>query len=422
MARTDTCAGCGTELSPGARYCVKCGRSQTAPVLDLERVEVSPVFERSVERAVAQQQGPRGSRRTLVALGALAVVIVGAVVVMSGGGATDNAASPTTTVEPTSTTRPRRPTTTVPSSIVGQIGRPLGGTSALLGAPTGERVVYVLADRDVARIELDTGVFKIVPDALRGTGNYTSALLVRDGSLVVGREGSAFVMPADLSEQPQRLDDLTLEGFDSSGRLLSIDYSQSGLGSYTVREFDPTGRILATWDLPSMSYVAGAAAHFLVLQAAGRIYLVDGFGSIEPFGVGEVIFASGSWILWRHCDDSLECTVSLHDLDTGSAGAFPALAEVQFFSQFGILLAPDGRTAVGSDGDGTLSLLDLETGEPIAELDGRVRPAWTPDGAWCFTRGQGGTLLAIPTRGGDPVEIDVPGLRLGAADIILAVG
>jgi hypothetical protein len=51
-----------------------------------------------------------------------------------------------------------------------------------------------------------------------------------------------------------------------------------------------------------------------------------------------------------------------------------------------------------------------------------VRPAWTPDGAWCFTRGQGGTLLAIPTRGGDPVEIDVPGLRLGAADIILAVG
>jgi hypothetical protein len=118
MSRIDACGGCGTELSPGARYCVKCGRTQAPPLLDLERLQAPSSPEPAVERTVVEQGGPRVIRRGVAALAAIAVLSVAAVLVLAGGGTDDrnDRSEPTTTSEPDRTTRPRPSTTTVDGS------------------------------------------------------------------------------------------------------------------------------------------------------------------------------------------------------------------------------------------------------------------------------------------------------------------
>jgi hypothetical protein len=419
--RPDVCVGCGTELSAGARYCVKCGRTQPSPVLDLQRVDVPPPppGERVVERAVAEQRGSRAPRRGLAVLVALAVLAVGAVVVLSGGdGGDDDASAPTTTEESGGTTRPRRTTTTLPDRVVTQLP-----AAPLLGAPTGGLSVYVIDGRTVTRVELDSGIVTTLPRAFGRAGAYTSFATVRDGQLVMGRDNSVLVGSLDLAEPPTILRSVDNGGGPFGDRLLNMDYDTTDGAIREVREFDVRSEIVATWQLPAATRPAGVIDDRLVVQLGGRIYLVGQDGTAEMYAIGDVLRASGTFLIRRECDARMVCAVLIDDLRRGTAQPLTFVGEESFYGPFGLLLAPDGSSIVVMGDNGPV-VVDVATGATIAPVEFDTGPAWSPDGAWLFTVDRSNDLKAWPTRGGGaPIAIELPSSgRIGSSNVVLAVG
>jgi hypothetical protein len=421
MSRIDACGGCGTELSPGARYCVKCGRTQAPPLLDLERLQASSSPEPAVERAVAEQGRPRASRRGVAALAAVAVLSVGAVLVLSGGDTDDagDPSEPTTTSEPDRTTRPRRSTTTVPGRVEAQIA----ATPPLLGAPTGGLSLYGLKGAGLFRLELDTGALSIVSSHTLPSGPFPVSMHLRDGRLVVLLGDGVYVTPLDLSAAPTWLRDVRGDvGFGGrSDRILrGFDHDQMSGMVREVREFDLDGNEVARWHVPEHSWPVDAIGDRLIVQAAGRMYFVDGGGAVEPFAVGDLIDVNGQQILWRACDEQLSCSMWHDDIEQRMSRRLPFDAET--FGPWGPLVAPDGATAVALAGR-EVQLVEVSTGRLIASVPTTARPAWSPDGDWLFACDELGDIVAISTRGGDRVEFDLPDVAgSGSPDAMLAVG
>jgi hypothetical protein len=417
MARTDACAGCGTELAPDARYCVKCGRTRAAPLLELPRVDITPEPESGVERAVVE--GRRGWRPSgsVMALVALLVVLVGAVLLLSGGDNGDEASAPTTS-SPSETTRPRRPrsTTTQPPVLTETLAPPV------LGAPTGGLSLYAVSGTAMVRVELDSGTVTVVRSAFRGSGSYTNAVVVSDGRVVVGRDSEVYVLPADILGEPQRLEGFDLESSFNTGRLLSVEGGFPEGTDIDVREFDPDGNILNEWRVPSPSWMLAAMGDRLLVQAAGQLYLLGTDGSVELYGTGETLFAGGTKLLWRRCDENLVCSVMLDDVVTGDSFPVASSGDERFYGYYAQSISPDGRFAVVTIDDEP-RLVDLATGEERSGPSPNMQPAWSPDSAWLFTRGERDELLAISTRGLETVEIPMPeGFVLGTSELVLAVG
>jgi hypothetical protein len=421
MSRIDACGGCGTELSPGARYCVKCGRTQAPPLLDLERLQAPSGPEPAVERTVVEQGVPRASRRGLAALAAIAVLSVGAVLVLAGGDTDDRSdgSEPTTTSGPDRTTRPRRSTTTVAARVDVQIA----AVPPLLGAPTGGLSLYGLKGAGLFRLELDTGALSIVSSHTLPSGPFPGSMHLRDGRLVVLLGDGVYVTPLDLSGAPSWLRDVRGDiGFGGrSHRILrGFDYDQRSGMVREVREFDLDGNEVASWRVPEHSWPVDATGDRLIVQAAGRMYFVDGSGAVEPFAVGDLIDVNGQQILWRGCDEQLSCSLWHDDVEQRTSRKLPFDADM--FGSWGPLVAPDGATAVAL-AEGEVRLVEVSTGRLIASVPTTARPAWSPDGDWLFACDERGDIVAISTRDGNRVELDLPEVAgSGSPDVMLAVG
>jgi hypothetical protein len=425
----DRCSNCGSEMSSASRYCVKCGRQRPAPVLDLERLDVAappppPLPASQIERAVAEQrraQPPR--RRSLLVIGLVLAVLVAAVIVLSGGDgdgddATDDAdaATTSTTEAPTRTTRPPRTTTTLPPVIIGQIGAP----GPILGASTEGLSLYAIAGSTIARVELDTGTVTVVRSAFRRGGGYTSSLFVSGDQLVATRDSDVYVIPKDLSGEPQRLDGVIGDSL-STERLVSVTYDGPDNAPISAQEYDVRGEVVNEWRLPAGVWPSGVVGDRLVLVAGGRIFLLGTDGSVEPFANGDLMSVSGSFVSVRRCDDAMRCRVTIDNPLTGESVPAPAL-DLDFGYWYGRSLSPDGRTALVS-GPTDLQLVEVATGDVIADLEELTQPAWTPDSEWLFSLGDRDMLLAISTSGRGTIELPMPqGFRAGTSDLILAVG
>ena len=189
-----------------------------------------------------------------------------------------------------------------------------------------------------------------------------------------------------------------------------------------VREFDPDGGVLNRWQIPSQAWVVGAVDDRLVVQASGGIYLLGTDGEAARHGVGDVMFAGGSIVMWRHCDERLACAIALDDLATGASLPIAVPDNSAFVGYFAQSLAPDGRYAVMAR-ENEPRLIDLATGEERSGPLSNAQPAWSPDGAWLFTVGDDNELIALSTRGLAPIVIPMPDrFILGTNDVMLAVG
>jgi hypothetical protein len=399
------------------------------PLLDLERIPASAVPEASVARTVTDRgapRGPRASRRGLASLAAVAVLAVGSIAVLSGGDdGADDANAPTTTSEPDRTTRPRRSTTTVPERVEAQIA----AAPLLLGVPTGGLSLYGLNGAGLFRLELDTGALTIVSSHTLPSGPVHGSMHLRDGRLVVLLGDGYYVTPLDLSEAPTWVGgvrgDIGLGGW--SDRILrGFDLDRRSGVVREVREYDLDGNEVATWRVPEHSWPVDAMGDRLIVQAAGRLYLVDsgeevdGGGQVEPFAIGDVVHVSGPRILWRGCDDQLSCSLWVDDFEQRTSRRLPF--DGAFHGPWAALVAPDGATAVTLVG-GETQLLEVSTGRLIASVPTTARPAWSPDGAWLFACDKFGDIVAISTRAGDRVEFDLPDIAgTGSPGAMLAVG
>jgi hypothetical protein len=166
---------------------------------------------------------------------------------------------------------------------------------------------------------------------------------------------------------------------------------------------------------------SGVVGDQLVTQVAGNIYLVGTDGSVEQHGTGDVVFLGGSNLVWRQCDERLQCTLILDDLAAHTSTPLPVLQSMQFYF-YGRSLAPDGRAAVIFT-EPDPQLVDITTGVVLGEVDDQALPAWTPDGAWLFTRDDDAQLVAVSARDGSRVPLTLPdGTTLGTGDLTLAVG
>jgi hypothetical protein len=435
MARADVCRGCGTDLPPGALYCLKCGLGQSAPLIDLVRIDSAAGVMHESQHAVVEQRGPHLPwRRSLLTAVVALVVLWAAVEVLSGGdaGRKDEAGDSTTTQPEETTTRPppRRTTTTWQSPVIdAQITSP----GPVLGTSTGGRALYVVSPSNLVRVALDSGAitartnaFRDCPPCSPAIGHTVGATVV-DGRLVIARDGQVFVVETDLRDDARQLEGVTFDG-RWSGRLLTVRTSVSPAEPVEVRESDPDGHVLRTWTLPPEAEVVGAVGDRLVAESGGRIYLVSDSSEAVPYAVGEVIYAGNSMLLWRHCDDHLACSISLDDIDRRTSTILSGIdgADVH---DFGEPVAPDGRTAAVRVGN-ELRLVDVLTGTVLAGLDGVThpawsftQPAWSPDGAWFFTSHDENSLVALSTRGAAPIVIPMPeGVSLGTHALVLVVG
>jgi hypothetical protein len=300
--------------------------------------------------------------------------------------------------------------------VTGQIG-----DGPVLGQSTGGRSLYAVNGATIARIELDTGAVTILRGAFRRSGSYTSALLARDGRLIVGRDAVTYSLPADLSAAPVLLDGISLDQGLSGDRLLSARSEDAPDAPVVVDEFSTDGSIVRSWRLPPQVWPSGVVGDRIVTQAAGNVYLVGTDGSVETLGSGDIVHVRDSRLVVRRCDERLQCTLTLDDLTSGTSTplALPGPGEFYFY---GRSLAPDGRTAV-LFGPNRPQLVDLVTGAVLADVDDQAQPAWTPDGAWLFTRNGDGQLVAVSARNGERIALPLPdGSNLGTADLTLAVG
>jgi hypothetical protein len=388
-----------------------------APMIDLERID-GPDDHRP-GHTVIESPGPRGSRRTLVGLAAIALLVVGALVLLSGGGDSgdDRAEAPTTTERPPRTSRPPRSTTQPPSPAVFDVEVP-----ELLRANLPGQSLYVVTAIAITRLEFDTGRVTIAPGLLPG-GNVPTDAAVIDGKLVVSQPSRSTAFPADLSSGGEVIAG-TLDAVYRSGRLFEIDYRDDD-APFGVQEYDANGQVINAWQVPRTAWVGGAVGDRLVAQSAGRNYLLSPNGEIEPVNTGDLLFVSDQAIVTRQCDDELACSLVIEDAVTRDLLVVTPFDDQFYSSQFGPLVGPDGMTAVISDDFGTPWLTDLAANWTVAVLDPMTRPAWSATGDVVVARSgeeSRGIVAFSPGDGFTKFGLDLSRVDLGSDTVILAIG
>ena len=317
-------------------------------------------------------------------------------------------AGPSTRVVPrpmSPTTRPSTTTTTEPPPV-----------PVLPGA--GVRVL-LLGQAGPELLDLDTGIAEEVPVPQGAYG------VIAAGAGVVYVDGAQawyVALPADgPAAQAVALGgaEQVFEG-DRPGRVwLFSPVPESGGERYQVTLVDLAGGVVAGPRDVSDGYVAGAHPAGLVIQAAGRIYLVGAAGDVQALATGEVLGASQGWLLSRSCDDELRCGLTIwspelraRSLRTDGGAAYGGSLAVDAAGRRGalVLYGPD---RVG------LELLDLATGgAQDVDLPGAgdvMGAAWLP-GDLGLLVARSTELVRVHERAG---QLRVDQLRDRGADQLL---
>lgn len=433
------CRGCGGALEAAAKFCARCGRSRD--LLDATTIELRPLgASTSAQQTAIVATRPPDRKRTLTALGAVAVVaLVAFGLVKTFDDAADEATSPTSTMLasttiPTSTSAPPTtapvttmlPTTAAPrvtsapttSSIPYVNQRP----GAVLDVAQAGRSIYVANVQDLWRIELDTG--RVTSRQISSTFNGFDLLGVVDGRVVL--------------YAPQLEQRLSWVRTDLAGDITPIDMGGLSLVNHTpvaadgiwlirwsgstaptvVRRIDLSGEVRAEIVLPGGIYPTGMLGDRAVITQFGRIWTVGTDGKPVPYATGTVVAVQASSVLWVGCDDTARCTFRLGNatdsdtkrtsLETSYLGAWKG--DAMFAAN---ILAPDGATIVGEvlapGSPPRPKIVDLATGSAL-ELSGRGagRIAWTPGGEWLLEIALVGEGVATNVRTGNQVVLHYP--------------
>jgi hypothetical protein len=298
--------------------------------------------------------------------GALAVAVVAALLGAglalggddddSGGaqavepGERDNSAKLPLKATTTTTTRVQRSTTTT---------QPPPPVPILPGS--GTRVVVTGAG-GVELLDLDTGeaIELVVPRSVYG-------IVAVAGGVVLLDDGDARYLPLPRGGSPGEVvllgpGDQAFPVGDGRAVWLTGVRSDGGDGaSATLVDLDGN-TIAGPVDLGG--WVAGAHPRGLIVQAAGRVYVVDDRGAVIPVTTGEVLGVSEGWMLVRSCDDGLECGPELWGPDLGAPRRLPA-TRVAFGFGGALSVDPAGERAAflldGPRGQ-SVGIVDLDTG------------------------------------------------------------
>jgi hypothetical protein len=151
---------------------------------------------------------------------------------------------------------------------------------------------------------------------------------------------------------------------------------------YQVTLVDLTGAVLAGPREVTDGYVAGGHPEGIVLQVAGRVYLVGRGGEVRALATGDVVGVADGWLLTRSCDDQLQCGLTVwtpelraRPVATGGGSAYGGSLAVDASGRRAALLLY-GRGQVN------LEVLDLGTGTAeVVELSGGgdvMAATWLP--------------------------------------------
>lgn len=422
MGATVRCAGCGHTAPADARLCLLCGRPIAAPMVELERLDV-PATPGQRERVVVEHRGaPQGPKRPLVVGGALVVAAIAAVVFLFAGGGDDGSdgqgdASPSTVDDagPSSTSpgRPWRPPTS--SEVPGiTVVSGLDGPEPVLGHETGGLSLYVLSGRSLARVELDTGRITVMERAFVGSPGYVANLRVVDDAVVAWRDSGRYALPTDLSAPPESTSEAQRGPLDL---VYGVDGDE---GAMTVRHVDDQPS--EAWHVPAGASVMTVVDDQLLVQRAGRLYLLQRGGGVREYAIGDFMGSRGGWVLWRGCDEQMRCRLNIGTAQQPVVHSHERDDWEMWANGFGVGLAPDGASVVATrPGQVRPALVRLEDGVSLVDVDLETQIDWTPDGEWAFVRLPGDRVVGVSTRDGRQVPINLP-FRFDAQQVALAVG
>ncbi|MPY93677.1 MAG: hypothetical protein GEV08_11630 [Acidimicrobiia bacterium] len=393
------CSGCGALVPDSASFCPSCGSPLDADVDLRTGPGLQPAGAPGQPPASPEQvasPGRRGPSGVVIAVVVVAVLV--AALVLGDCSGDDSAEPPTTTTTTTTQPSSRR---SAPGPSLGRRGTTSTSAVTTSTAPPAEVAalglegsLYVLrADGQISSVDLATGRARqvLAGGALSGLGLTTLAVL-EAGAVFGDWDGGSTALAFDGSA-PVELGSSSLAAASPAFAVLA----DRDLASFTV--VDGHGRELTAFgsDVGARAFVEGVAGGRAVLQASGRIGLVDPFsGSAEVVATGHVL-AANDWGLVRvDCPALLSCqlvwgpwgdidrtTVALATLppDTFAAELAADGAALLVQSRAGWwLLGAEGETLL--QGAATQQVRALGTAEAVAvqrtdvvtlhHVDGRV--------------------------------------------------
>jgi hypothetical protein len=322
---------------------------------------------------------------------ALSIVIV--FVARDDGRDAQQAAVPGSTVVPTTIAATSIPTTSIAPSTAGAT-IPAGpittapvslGPGPVLGAPHGWTLVSI-DSVPMKLLDLDTGKTDSF-DYKAGQFKNQSSIILSDRFVYTQHDGAPSVWSQRFRDEPQTmvLNDATIITPSSSPGRLWVALNQEGVnGEQLVAEIDATGRRWNTVAIAKGLRVVGSSATGLWLTGSGRIFSITREGVLQQVGVGTLVDASSTGILFDDCAVDGTCTLRL----ATTSGPLPQSSRVGPSADIRVArpnsssdsaLSPNGRWLLLADG-----AIDRRTSGPIRHDFVLQSWRWSPDSEWLF--------------------------------------
>jgi len=309
-------------------------------------IDVIELGEEPGRKRTAAIRSPRPRWPIAVFAALLGAAILGRLVLDTGS---DDAASAPATSMPSvtvaQTTAPDAPRTAreAPPGRSEIAFTPLPGVAAgpVTVATGGDRIRMWSVDLDAGRaVELAVPAIPAAPIAdVRFFGPGRAVAILEDGAYATLDVGDATVDLDRIVDLGTRRS-LGLEALTPDGEAVWVGIP-AGLIRWNLRDDSVDHRwIDAVGDHVRPPQPRGVVEQGLVVEAAGRTFLLSG-ERVTPLGIdGEVVATAGDWLVARRCDDALRCgQLSLLDIGSGLVVELPA--EKRFRADCG--LAAPGR-------------------------------------------------------------------------------
>jgi hypothetical protein len=371
-------------------------RSDGDAAIELERAD-APTNAGATTTMVATNPGALKRRRLGTALGLVAIVgFVAVALATDGGDRGDDQVAPSSTAAIPSTTG-ASPTSS--TAVLTPAPIDVATPAPLLGANSGLTLLVQLPSRPLVAVELDSGTVRsyLRPEL---QGNSLSRIRPVGNRLVWSENGRVYAAGPEDAAATELVDRDSGVYVSVAAARVWVRGTTTETGTVGLDVLDLSGVTLHSSRLPASVSVVAAIDTGLVVNGSGRFYLVSADGGITALGTGSVVAAAGARIVWRECDETLQCRYWSRSLDQDDALHLRALDALGTFLRVDSQVSPDGRFMVLSSGDeGAAYIADLSTGG-LRRLSGQWNAtyAWAPDGSWLFRTQPNGKLTAVSTR------------------------